>query len=226
MHNLQSLFRNFPLLTYKKGEVIVSQGEVPRSAFYIQSGLIKTYNLTVGGQERLIDINTANDIFPDTWIFGKSGGAIYFYEALENSTVYAIPRQTFVELMHAKPMLQHALLDRYVGTTITQYMRINALTHAMASEKLLHMLRYLSMRFGKLVGAKQQIELQIHLNHTLLADLMGISRETATNELIKLKKRGVISYDRKKMTINLAKLYDAIGDTDYNELILKQKKDV
>lgn len=222
MHDLQALFSNFPLLTYKKGEVIVSQGEVPRSTFIIKTGLIKTYNLTVSGQERLIDINTNHDIFPDTWIFGKSSGAIYFYEALEDCTIYTVPRSVLLELMNERSDLLRVLLERYLGTSISQYMRINALTHSIAGEKLLHMLRYLCVRFGK-TTRNGNIELQIHLNHTLLADLMGISRETATNELIKLKKRGIIDYDRKQMTVDPNALSEAIGDTDYNELILQTK---
>lgn len=222
MHDLQALFSNFPLLTYKKGEVIVSQGEVPRSTFIIKTGLIKTYNLTVSGQERLIDINTNHDIFPDTWIFGKSSGAIYFYEALEDCTIYTVPRSVLLELMNERSDLLRVLLERYLGTSISQYMRINALTHSIAGEKLLHMLRYLCVRFGK-TTRNGNIELQIHLNHTLLADLMGISRETATYELIKLKKRGIIDYDRKQMTVDPNALSEAIGDTDYNELILQTK---
>lgn len=219
MEVLETYLRTFPCHVYSKGEIVISQGEVPRSAYFIQKGLIKTYNLTTGGQERLIDINIPGDIFPDTWTFGKSSCAIYFYEALTDCSLYVVPRDSLMKIIDGNAGLQRSLLDKYVTAAVTQYLRIDALTNATAAEKLLQMLRYLSLRFGETKSDKT-VEIKIYLNHTVLSDLMGISRETATKELIKLKARGIIDYDRRRLMLDPAKLSEAIGDTDYNEVTL------
>src|SRR5690606_40243162 len=49
---LEVFLERHPVKQFKKGEIIIFQGEAPRSAFVVKSGTVKAYNLSVGGDEK------------------------------------------------------------------------------------------------------------------------------------------------------------------------------
>jgi CRP/FNR family transcriptional regulator len=131
-----------------------------------------------------------------------------------------MPPRDMRQLIDESHEVQRMFMDRYLSIYVAQTLRISALTYSVATEKLLHTLRYLCVRFGN-APKDGKIELNIYLTHQQLAELLGLSRETTTNELIKLKKRGVINYDRKRITVFVSQLSEAIGSLDADELTLR-----
>jgi CRP-like cAMP-binding protein len=91
-------------------------------------------------------------------------------------------------------------------------MRLNALQHSRASDKLLYTLHYLALSHGHKV-APQVIEIELNLTHQDFANLTGLTRETAATELNKLKRSGVISYDKNKpYRLDVGKLMRVLND--------------
>jgi CRP/FNR family transcriptional regulator len=182
--------------TFKKGEVIIFQGEVPRTAFVIKSGTVKAYNLSVDGDEKPVAFYGEDRTFPTPWVYGKVASAFYYYEAFTPEVeVYAIERDEFVSFIKKRPELvyqelQHVLLDEIGGT-----LRLNALQHSRASDKLIYSLHYLAISYGRPLE-DNKIEIQLELTHQDFANLTGLTRETAATELNKLKKQGVIYYGK------------------------------
>jgi CRP-like cAMP-binding protein len=76
-----TFLKNFRVLTFKKGEIVLFQGEVPKYAYVIKKGIIKTYNLSTKGDEQLMYLSTANDIFPLAWLLKQVPSALFYYEA-------------------------------------------------------------------------------------------------------------------------------------------------
>ena len=74
-------------------------------------------------------------------------------------------------------------------------MRLNALQHSRASDKLIYTLHYLALTHGN-AQEKNTIEITLDLTHQDFANLTGLTRETAATELNKLKKQGIISYGK------------------------------
>jgi CRP-like cAMP-binding protein len=205
------------ILTYNKGEMVISQGEIARRAYVVKEGLVKVYNLSDMGQERLIDFKTSQDLLPGEWVFSKAPYSLYFYEALTPTYLYAVEREELMQAIDQNPTVRSAILDRYVIMNTEQNIRVDALTYSSARDKLLHMLQFLCLRFGK-PGIGDSVELRYYMNHQLLSDLLGVSRETTTKEVLKLKHEGVVKYDRKRMAVHLPKLLELIGSDEYNEL--------
>jgi CRP-like cAMP-binding protein len=57
---------------FAKKRTILFQGEIPRGAMILQSGLVKVYGITTGGDQRTITLLSAGDIFPVEYVFDKS----------------------------------------------------------------------------------------------------------------------------------------------------------
>ncbi|HEX7633430.1 MAG TPA: Crp/Fnr family transcriptional regulator [Candidatus Saccharimonadales bacterium] len=202
-----------PTKTFKKGEIIVFQGEAPRSAFVVKGGTVKAYNLSVNGDEKPVSFYSDGSVFPGPWVFGKIASAIYYYEAFSpNVTLYCVPRDEYVAFVKGRPELLYRELERSLTDELGKSMRLNALQHSRASDKLLYTLHYLALSHGNTV-APGKIEITLELTHQDFANLTGLTRETAATELNKLKHRGVINYGKNMpYQLNLPKLMQVLND--------------
>jgi CRP/FNR family cyclic AMP-dependent transcriptional regulator len=198
---------------FKKGEIIIFQGEAPRNAFIVKSGTVKAYNLSVNGDEKPVAFYPHGNVFPATWIYGKVPSAIYYYEAFTAEVeVYLIDRTTYVNFIKRSPELLYQELDHLLGDQLGGSMRLNALQHSRASDKLIYTLHYLALTHGHPMK-DGVIEITLDLTHQDFANLTGLTRETAATELNKLKKQGIINYGKHMpYQLNLNKLTQQVND--------------
>lgn len=219
---LQKFLEVYPTKEYRKGEIILFQGEAPHSAYVVKEGTVKTYNLSVGGDEKPIAFHNYLDVFPASWVFGRLPSAVYYYEAFTpRVTVYIVDKKEYVDFIDKNPKVLRREFDQLLTQNTGQGARLNALQHSRASDKLLYTLHYLAVAYGTEVGPKE-IEIPLGLTHQDFANLTGLTRETAATELNKLKHLGVISYGKKTYYhLKLDKLMSILHDEYLSELHIK-----
>lgn len=212
LNYLRTFLSRHQTRSYKKGEIIIFQGEAPRSALVVKEGIVKAYNLSVSGDEKPVAFYSPDTAFPAAWIYGKVPSAIYYYEAFTaNVEVYVIDRDEFVSFIKKRPELLYQELERLLDDQLGGSIRLNALQHSRASDKLVYTLHYLALTHGQKINDK--IELTLGLTHQDFANLTGLTRETAATELNKLKKQGVIDYGKHlPYRLDLQKLMQLLND--------------
>lgn len=210
---LHAFLDRHPTRVFRKKEIIVFQGEAPRQAFVVKSGTVKAYNLSVGGDEKPVAFYQSDSVFPAPWVYGQMASATYYYEAFTPLVeVHVIDRQEFVNFIRRRPELLYQELERMIAEQLGSSIRLNALQHSRASDKLIYTLHYLALSHGKPTGDKK-IELTLELTHQDLANLTGLTRETAATELNKLKKQGIIEYGKHiPYRLDIARLMRMLND--------------
>jgi CRP/FNR family cyclic AMP-dependent transcriptional regulator len=210
---LKTFLERHPIRKFKKGEIIIFQGEAPQHAFVVKSGTVKAYNLSVNGDEKPVAFYPADNVFPASWIYGKVPSAIYYYEAFTPDVeVYLIDRNKYVTFIRRSPELLYQELERLLSDQLGGSMRLNALQHSRASDKLIYTLHYLALTHGKPIN-NGVIEITLDLTHQDFANLTGLTRETAATELNKLKKQEIINYGKNlPYQLNLSKLLQLVND--------------
>ena len=194
---LHAFLDRHPVRVYKKGEIVIFQGEAPRSAYVVKNGTIKAYNLSVNGDEKPVAFYPADNVFPASWVYGKVASSIYYYEAFTPEVeVYVVDRAEFVRFIKKSPELLYQEMDRLMNDQLGGSLRLNALQHSRASDKLVYTLHYLALTHGKPIDKDGSIEITLDLTHQDFANLTGLTRETAATELNRLKKQGVINYGK------------------------------
>jgi CRP/FNR family transcriptional regulator, cyclic AMP receptor protein len=218
----ETFLKNYTLRTFKKGEIIIFQGEAPRSAYVVKTGVVKAYNLSVNGDEKPVGFYKNHDTFPGAWTYDKTPSAVYYYEAFTDEvTLYTVPRTDYVAFIRSNPEMMFAELERYVVDHLAKSMRLNALQHSRAGDKLIYTLHYLALSHGTR-KTPQLVEIDLSLTHQDFANLTGLTRETAATELNKLKHLGIISYGKNTpYQIRLDKLANLLNDQYIAELELK-----
>ena len=217
---LQDFLKGYVTRSYDKGEIIIFQGEAPRTAYIVKSGVVKVYNLSHSGDEKPVGFQLEFEMFPAPWTFYKAPSALYYYEALTDVVLYHVPRDDYLSFLKAHPDEMFAQLEHLVTDYLGSMMRLNALQHSRASDKLIYTLHYLAVSQGRYLSPTE-VEIKLDLTHQDFANLTGLTRETAATELNKLKNLGVISYGKHSLyRIKIKDLNKALNDQSIAEVKL------
>lgn len=208
---LHDLLHSYTLRKFKKGQTLLFQGEVPRYAYVVKSGTVKTYNISPLGEEQLISLSSEYDILPEAWFLGEASVAYYFYEAFTDCTVYAIPRDELVKKVHASPEFANHLLKRFMRLYVGASVHINALEQPRSRDKLVHLLHYLMMRYGA-DEPREKCRIDLRLTHQTLANMLGVTRETIATEIARLRREKVVDYKQQTYIINKPALLQLRND--------------
>lgn len=200
-----------------KNAILMCQGDVPQHAYIVQSGCVKVYRISASGDEQLAGFKTAGDIFPEHWVFGHGSIAMYYYEAIEPSTVLTVTHRTFQETLNNNPEFKEQAFDYVVRSSAGLSIQLAALEQSYAIDKILMMLYYMLVRYG--VEKKPgEFWLKIRLRQGMIAGLTGLTRETVVAEMRKLKRRGVVQYDTRKFIIYREPLKEILGEETFAEV--------
>ena len=202
---------------FQQGNIIVYQGEVPRTMYIVKSGIVKLYNITQQGDERIVDFKLAGDIFPTSWTFDQMAAAFYYYEAQTDCEVYSASFDEFQTYISKNVDALKALSEGYLGKYAGSLMRITALEQPKATDKVLFTLYYLVQGYGRQISPGVY-RIAMQLTQQMIADLIGLTRETTAAELVKLKKREILTYRGREYTIDRQKLVSAIGEDNFKHL--------
>lgn len=203
---------------FKKGTVLLYQGEAPRMAYILKSGVVKSYTINNNGEEQIVNFFSDNDMFPAPWIFGKASTTMYYYETASNCEVLTIPRDMLRESM-AKPEWSLAIQD-YLATNYTSMlMRVTALEQSRARDKIMLTLYFLLFRYGK-QGKQGTFTIDLALTHNIIASLVGLTRETTTTELSKLKKQKIVQYSHHTYVVDKQRLERLLGEDSFGSVNL------
>jgi CRP/FNR family transcriptional regulator len=191
--------------TYKKGEFIIRPGEVPSGVFYIESGLVKAYDITKYGEENLLIIRREGEVFPLIWgITGQERQVIY--EAIAPAALWEINRKTFLEHVTSHPEALAPLLDMTLEMYRIHSERILNLEYRSVRERLISFLLTMSHRFGK--KTTEGLLINVPLRHQDIASSINASRETTTRELAALERKDLLTTQQSLITLkDLNKLH-------------------
>ncbi len=210
---LHAFLERHPTRSFNKGEILIFQGEVPRSTYVIKNGIVKAYNLSVNGDEKPVGFYKPDTAFPTSWTYHNASSSIYFYEAFtEEVEVYVLDRDEYTKFIKNRPALLYQEFERLLSDHLAASVRLNALQHSKASDKLMYTLHYLAISHGQ-KQTNGKIIIELDLKHQDFANLTGLTRETAATELNRLKRDGVIDYTKGSLyTLDLNKLQTKLND--------------
>jgi CRP/FNR family transcriptional regulator len=218
MHNLATTIASFATnRKFSERTVLLHQGDRPKMAYVVKSGIVKMYTINAAGEEQVLAFLCNDDFFPATWVLGKTQVALYYYEAVTDCEIATLERNTLRNILY-KPEHLQALVDYLVNNYSGLSMRVTALEQSRANEKILLTLYYLLFRHGVRQKGTQYI-INLPLTHQVIASMLGLTRETATNELGKLKSQGILHHENKVYTIDKQKLEQALGEDSFKDFV-------
>lgn len=195
------------------------QGEIPRNAFILVSGLIKVYSINPAGEERTVALHGAGDLFPLPWIFGESSNTLFYYEALSDCELMTVDKKLLLEEMDKQPELLRPVFRHVVNNYTGLLLRVTALEQSRAAEKIGFTLYYLLFHYGK-ERRGGMYDIDLNLTQPMIASLVGLTRETTAINLNMLKRKGIITYTSRRYSIHKEKLERFLGEDSFKDLVV------
>ncbi len=216
----QSISKHTTPRALSKGSTILYQSEIPREAFIVRKGFIRAYTITSSGEERIVALHTRGDIFPLSWVYGETKNTLFYYEAGSDAEVACISKEKLTSLIAASPDLTNKLIRFTVNEQTALLMRITALEQSRAAEKIALTLYYLLIRHG-IEKQPGQFTIDIKMTQSMIASLVGLTRESTAVNIAKLKELGIISYSNFIYVVNKPNLEKLVGEDSFKDVLLK-----
>ena len=195
---LVNLFHQGTRQVYDKGEFVIRPGGPPQGVFYIQSGLVKAYDITKYGEENLLIIRKPGEILGLTWAVTGEDRHI-LYSALAKTELFHITREQFVNFVRNNPHAALPLLEMLVGMYKLHSERILNLEYRTVRERLVSFLLTTSKRFGR--KTPDGLVLDVPLRHQDIASSISATRETTGRELSALERQGLLKSSQSIITL-------------------------
>lgn len=192
------LFHTGTRQLFNKGEFIVRPGEKLPGVYYIETGLVKAYDITKYGEENLLIIRHAGELLGMTWaIAGREREIIY--TALAPTTVWLISLDKFTEHMHEHPEAAVPVVSILADMFRLHGERIMTLEYRTVRERLASFLLGMAERFG--TETDGGLKINAPLRHQDIASSISATRETTSRTLSELERKGIIKSEQSHIII-------------------------
>ena len=193
-------------MSYSKGKVVFSQGQLSDAVLYIQKGGIKISVLSRRGKEAVVAMLGPGDFFGEGALTGQSI-RIATATATASTTVLVIEKAAMLRLLRDEPTFS----ERFITYMLARNLRIEAdlVDHLFnSSEKRLARALLLLARFGDQSGSVRRIP---KISQETLADMIGTTRSRVNFFMNKFRNLGFIDYNG-DLKINTALLSVVLHD--------------
>lgn len=195
---LFDLFAQGRCFQYQRGDIILRESDSPLAIYYIESGYAKAYTLTEEGEENLLFIFKAGELFPLN-LLAKDNTRIVFHEALTATTVWRLSTDKLGALLRENVDLAMVVL-RHASEQLSNLLdRIDNLEYTSSYERVVHRLLYLAHRFGK--TCEEGVVIDLPVTQQEIAGSINLARETASRAIEKLEREGLINYQAHRLLI-------------------------
>lgn len=209
IRKFQDYFAGETPTRYPKGEILVSPGEVSDKAYFVTSGRIRAYELSYRGEEVVVSIINPPAFFPMSWSVERIPNRFY-YKAESDCEVYLVDAEKVVDFMKANTDVLYNQLQRLYSAINGVLGRMVYTMAGTAKSRLLYELVAECRSYGQ-----TQPDGSIHITATErdLASRAGLTRETVSREMSKLKKQGWVEVNGKGIFVReLQQIERALGN--------------
>lgn len=194
---------------YKKGELLLFEGEVRNDLVIVNKGQVKAFRNTIDGREQILYIFSEGDFFGEKNLL-RDQASNYGVEALEETHVCIIHKNDFQKLVQEYPDIGLKVmevlcqrLDRLENTIETMGTRT---VGARVSSVLLEF----ADKFGK--PSSQGTIIDLPLSREGIANYIGLTRETVSRKMSLMQDEGLIEMigNKKVLLLNRPALEKSI----------------
>lgn len=192
---IEDFFTQHKHLLLKKGEMLVYADEDPSGVFFIKKGNVRQYVISKNGQEVVVNIFKTGAFFPMSWAMNKTKN-VYFFEASTDIEVWRAPRIDTISFIKQNPEVLYDLTSRVFKGTDGLLVRVTHLMSGSAYTRLIVELLIEARRLGNEV-----VEVGLEISEKGLATQTGMTRETVSREMQKLKKKDLVAVKGKYIIV-------------------------
>ena len=182
-----------------KQQPIYFANEPSKSIFFLKTGRVKIAKYLADGSEKTLSIINPGEIFGEM-AYLDEGQRTDYAMTIEPSMICAINKEDLATFVAKNPTL-NIKLTKIFGLKLRNFTeRVEDLIFKDADQRVISFLIRYAEKNGKKIG--DQIFVKPFLKHQYIGELTACSRQTVNYVLTNLREKGIIDFDRKRLTIN------------------------
>ena len=195
LEKLRSMSRT---LHYERGQVIFEEGEPAFGLYIICRGKVKLAKHSLKGKKQILKLLGPGEILGEKTLFDREVYTAYA-ETLEATTLHFIEREPFLEFLRTYPEVALRLLEKLSRELKAFQDKLMEASYEGSLERLARLLLMMARKYGR--ETPKGWEVGVELSRQELAELAGISTETAIRVLSRMRERGLIALEGHKIYI-------------------------
>lgn len=192
--------------SFAPGQTIFGPTREPENVWLVEHGLVCLHRLAPDGRQVTIALVRPGHVFGEVAVLSDSA-RVSFAEAMRRSTCWRIPRETFLRVVRSDPEAGFGISKEIAGKMARIESRLEDLVFRSVESRLARMLVLLAQDFGEAAG--EWVRLELPLTQSELAMLVGTTRQSVSECLQQLVKRGCVARDRGCLSLRIPALSEA-----------------
>jgi CRP/FNR family transcriptional regulator, polysaccharide utilization system transcription regulator len=202
--DLKKLSVDRRLKTFKKKEVIFTEGNTPVYLYFLAKGKVKTYRSHEYGKELITSLYKEGDFFGYTTLLEGSPYS-ETAETLEESEICLIPKEDFFSLMYNNINVMKTFVKMLTDNVQEKEKQLVNLAYSTVRKRVADALVLLQKRYASEDGDKKNFSISISRED--LANIVGTATESLIRTLSDFKEEKMVELKGSNITIlNLDKL--------------------
>lgn len=185
-------------IEYDKDEVIFQEGEPAFGLYIICRGRVKLAKRSSKGKRQILKLVGPGEFLGEKTMFDQE---VYtaFAKTLEPTKLYFVERGAFLDFLLRHPPVAISLIEKLARELKGFQSRLLEISYEGSTERLARLL----LKVGEVCGVKEdrRLYLGVELSRAELAEMAGISTETAIRTLSRLRERGLVELEGHKIYI-------------------------
>jgi CRP/FNR family cyclic AMP-dependent transcriptional regulator len=186
----------------KKGEILFSERQKVDYIYIVLQGKVTMYRLSEKGQKRVVYILNKGEIINEV-IFDDITASISC-EGFENSEIISISKIDLLNIMQQDFKFTEIILCSMSKKIRRLYRQIKNTVPTKMDKRVAAKLWKLSKDYG--VETEEGVLIDVKINITYLAEMLGSSRETISRAVKELEKMDMVKIKQRKFIVNREKL--------------------
>jgi CRP/FNR family transcriptional regulator, polysaccharide utilization system transcription regulator len=202
LDDLKQLSSDRRIRSYKKKEVVFSEGNTPNYLYFLAKGKVKTYLAHRYGKELITTLYKEGDFFGYTALLEDQPYS-ETAETLEESEVCLIPKEDFFALMYNNLSVMKTFVRMLSDNVQEKEKQLVNLAYSTVRKRVADALVLLQKRYDK----KDEKNFSISISREDLANIVGTATESLIRTLSDFKEEKMVELKGSNITIlNLEKL--------------------
>jgi len=197
-HALDRLYQLSRTVQYGPSEMIFQEGEPAFGLYIICAGKVKLSKYASHGKKQILKLLGPGEILGEKTMFDRD---VYTAHAktLETTTLHFFERNEFLDFVKHFPQVGLRLLEKLSREIKGFQSKLVEIAYEGSTERLARLLLLIAKEYG--FSVEQGTDIGLELSRADLAELAGISTETAIRTLSKFKERGLIDMEGHRIVL-------------------------
>lgn len=197
--------------TLEPGQFHVFEGDAARDFANVTGGVGKLVRGAEDGRAQIVGL-----LFPSDFIGGNlrdsDAEELQSIEAVSTLELCLFPRAAFTDVLHCYPTLERRLLDRTLSELQLAREWMVLLGRKTAGEKVASFILHVADRMQN-SGCQGRLGFDLPLSRADIADHVGLTIETVSRQITKLRREGIIEMSGNKhvLSVDRARLQECAG---------------